>query len=58
MTIGPRVGESRGLIWEKLRNKSNYAKTGGPIEMILEHVAEMVSAGMLLKFVDNRPKGR
>ena len=42
---------------ENLR-KSNYARTKGPIEMIFRRVTAKVIANIVLKFGDNRLKGR
>ena len=58
MTIGLKEGGHRGSIWEKLKNKSTYVKTGGSIKMILEYVTEMINASTVSKFRDNRPKER
>ena len=64
MNIASKFGDNRlegsgvsgGSIWEKLRNKSDYAKTGGPIKMILGGVADIVNASLVLEFVDNWPR--
>ena len=58
MTIGLREGELQGVNFGILQKKCNYAKTGGPIETISWGFAANDITNIVLKFGDNRLKGR
>ena len=58
MTIGSREGELQGVNLEKFQKKCDYAKTGGPIEMIPWGFAANDIPNIVLNFGDNRAKGR
>ena len=52
----PKGRGVRGSNWGKFREKSNYAKTGGPIKIIFRGFVENVITNIVLKFGGNWPK--
>ena len=58
VTIGLRKGESQGVNSRKFWKKCNYAKMGCPIKTISKFFAAKVITNIVLKFSDNRLKGR
>ena len=58
MKIGLRKKGVLGVDLGKIEEKSTYAKTGGPINMISWGFAARVTIHIVLKFGNNWPKGR